>query len=54
MGLAEYHGSELAKVTPCTQGEEVTSVIDHLDELEHRLAERPTNQQPTITQVAEE
>ncbi|WP_336002336.1 HTH domain-containing protein [Halorientalis halophila] len=53
MGLAEYEGTELQQVTPCTEGDEVTSVINHLDELERRLTDQPT-ELVAPTPVAEE
>ncbi|MFB6163745.1 MAG: HTH domain-containing protein [Haloarculaceae archaeon] len=55
MGLAEYHGSELAQVTPCTRREDddVCTVIDHLNELERRLT-APAGTQSPSTPVAEE
>jgi hypothetical protein len=42
MGLAEYHGNELEQVTPCSHGDDVTSVVNHLDALERRLVDQPT------------
>ncbi|MFB6179925.1 MAG: HTH domain-containing protein [Halorientalis sp.] len=54
MGLAEYHGTELQQVAPCTTGDEVYSVGDHLDDIEHRLAGPAASEQPTVSPVAEE
>jgi len=34
MGLAEYEGEELRHVAPCTEGEEVHTIMDRLDRLE--------------------
>ncbi|MFC7139147.1 HTH domain-containing protein [Halosimplex aquaticum] len=34
MGLAEYDGEELRHVAPCTEGEEVHTIMDRLDRLE--------------------
>jgi hypothetical protein len=42
MGLAEYHGSELEQVSPCTDEDDVISVVNHLDALESRLVDQPT------------
>lgn len=54
MGLAEYHGSELEQVTPCTRrDDEVFSVTDHLDALERRVT-RPAEPEAAATPVAEE
>ncbi|WP_436927029.1 HTH domain-containing protein [Halosimplex amylolyticum] len=33
MGLAEYDGEELRHVAPCTEGEEVHTIMDRLDRL---------------------
>ncbi|WP_299268757.1 HTH domain-containing protein [Halorientalis sp.] len=52
MGLAEYHGSELEQVAPCTTGDDVHSVVNHLDDLERRLVDQPTTS--VSTTVAEE
>lgn len=52
MGLAEYHGSELEKVTPSTQGDVVDSVVDHLESIERR-ATAPV-QERAAAPVAEE
>jgi hypothetical protein len=52
MGLAEYHGSELEQVAPCTDEDDVHSVVNHLDDLERRLADQPTTS--TAATVAEE
>ena len=52
MGLAEYHGTELYQVTPCTEPDGGVSVTDHLDDVERRLADQPA---PASTRsVAEE
>lgn len=53
MGLAEYDGPELEQVTPCTDGDVVESVVDHIDDLERRLVDQPTTQTAATT-VAEE
>ncbi|MFB6140886.1 MAG: HTH domain-containing protein [Halosimplex sp.] len=34
MGLAEYDGEELRHVAPCTDGDEVHTIMDRLDRLE--------------------
>ncbi|SEM98586.1 hypothetical protein SAMN05216388_100184 [Halorientalis persicus] len=52
MGLAEYRGGELAQVAPCTDGDDVHSVVNHLDDLERRLADQPTTS--AAATVAEE
>lgn len=52
LGLAEYHGSELHQVSPCTEPSGVVSITDHLDDLERRLADQPTGD--AATTVAEE
>jgi len=54
LGLAEYHGSELAQVAPCTTGDDVYSITDHLDELERRLAGPSAAEGATVSPVAEE
>jgi hypothetical protein len=54
MGLAEYHGTELQQVTPCTDGDVVQSVTDHIDDLHRRLAGPPSGSDATATPVAEE
>jgi hypothetical protein len=54
MGLAEYHGRELEQVSPCTDGDEVTSVIDHLDSLEQHVTTDTSVRQSAVTPVAEE
>ena len=54
MGLAEYHGNELAQVAPCTDGDAVYSVIDHIDDLERRLAGPSAAEQASPSSVAEE
>ncbi|WP_136716150.1 HTH domain-containing protein [Halorientalis salina] len=54
MGLAEYHGSELEQVAPCTTGEETYSIVDHIDDLERRLAGPSATEQETVSPVAEE
>lgn len=38
MGLAEYHGDELAHVAPCTEGETVHTITDRLERLEAGVA----------------
>ena len=47
MGLAEYDGTELAHVAPCTDGENVHTITDRLERLEDgapsALAQRTTN-----------
>lgn len=45
MGLAEYHGSELAHVAPCTDKDEVRTITDRLDRLE--AGEQPSAPQET-------
>lgn len=51
MGLAEYRGEELEQVVPCTGPDGVESVADYLDDLERRIAGRPTDQQEaTVTE----
>ncbi|MFB6084002.1 MAG: HTH domain-containing protein [Halorientalis sp.] len=52
MGLAEYRGGELEQVAPCTDGDDVYSVVDHLDALERRVADQPRAAEPAV--VAEE
>ncbi|RXK51615.1 HTH domain-containing protein [Halorientalis pallida] len=52
MGLAEYRGGELAQVAPCTDGDDVHTVVNHLDDLERRLVDQPTTR--TAATVAEE
>lgn len=54
MGLAEYHGNELEQVAPCTTGDDVYNVIDHLDELERRLAGPSPDQESVVPSVVEE
>src|SRR6056297_1040755 len=54
MGIAEYHGSELEQVAPCTTGDDVYSIVDHLDELERRLAGPSASEQAPVSPVAEE
>jgi hypothetical protein len=53
LGLAEYHGSELEQVVPCTEGDSVRGVFDHLDDLERRAAGKQPSQ-PLVEPVAEE
>jgi len=52
MGLAEYHGSELAQVAPIDEGDDTYTVGDHLDDLERRVTEVAA--QATVAPVAEE
>jgi len=54
MGLAEYHGSELEQVAPCTTGDDVYSVVDHIDDLERRVAGPSVDEQAITSTVAEE
>jgi len=54
MGLAEYHGPELEQVAPCTTGDDVYSVVDHLDDLERRLAGPSAITESSTSPVAEE
>jgi len=54
MGLAEYHGSELQQVSPCTEGDDVLRVIDHLDDLEQRVTTDTAATNSVLTPVAEE
>lgn len=53
MGLAEYHGAELAQVSPCSEPDSVYTITDHLEDLRHRATDS-TPGQPTTTPVAEE
>ena len=54
MGLAEYHGDELAQVSPVAVGEDTKTVPEHLDALERRLRQDATPQQNIVASVAEE
>lgn len=54
MGLAEYRGRELEQVSPCTDGDEVPSVVDHLETLEAQARTDTSVQNSAVTPVAEE
>lgn len=54
IGLAEYHGNELHQVSPCTQNDGVFNVGDHLEDLERRVSDKPTERKAVVSQVAEE
>jgi len=55
MGLAEYHGSELERVTPCTgTRDEVETVVDHLEEIERRATAQRLEQPVPGVPIAEE
>lgn len=54
MGLAEYHGPELAQVTPCAERDGVYTVTDHLDDVRRRVVGNAPEQGSAGTPVAEE
>lgn len=55
MGMAEYHGNELAHVSPSTTGEDdVFRVGDHLEQIERRLTGQPSGTLSAPSPVAEE
>lgn len=54
MGLAEYHGSELQQVAPCTEPDGVYSITDHLADIERRLTSRPEEMEHAAGTLAED
>lgn len=54
LGLAEYHGEELAQVTPCTEPDGVYSVPDHLDDIERREQSRAGGDRSQVPPLAED